>query len=165
MLIPVQTVLLEKVKIAGVKPDIALVFVFVQGWIGGRKRGVLWGVALGGLIDLFSTGVLGLTLVLKGLTGLLAGALGKSFLHLSLQGYVLFFVGISLLHDVTGMLYLHGDLELTSLLMGEALIRAIYNTFLAVGAILVIWEKFDPKGRFDYGGAILSPGRKPGSRK
>ena len=167
LLIPVQTIVLEKVKIAGVKPDIALVFVFVQGWIFGRRQGGLWGAALGGLIDLFSTGILGITLILKGLVGLIAGELGKSFLHLSLQGYVLFFIGISLLHDVAGLVFLHGfDFEeLRFVLTGEILMRAVYNTVLAVIAIVIVWEKFNQKGNFEYGGAILSPGRKPGTRK
>lgn len=167
ILIPVQTVFLEKVKIAGVKPDIALVFVFVQGWIFGRKQGGIWGLALGGLIDLFSTGVLGLALFLKGFVGVIAGGLGKSFLQFSLHSYVLFFVVISLLHDVVGILFLHGlSVEiLKSGLMGEIFMRAIYNTLLAIVAILIIWEKFDQEGKFEYGGAILFPGRKPGTRK
>lgn len=167
MLIPVQSVLLEKVEIAGVKPDIALVFVFVVGWTQGRKVGGLWGIALGGLIDLFSSGVLGLALLLKGVVGLIAGGLGKSFLHLSLQSYVIFFVGLSLLHDLVGIFFLHGFVleDLGAVLTGEILLRAIYNTLLAIIAILIVWEKSNQKESFAYGGTIFSPGRKPGTRK
>ncbi|MFQ5587240.1 MAG: hypothetical protein ACE5F7_00230 [Nitrospiria bacterium] len=166
-IIPIQTVFLEKIQIGGVKPDAALVFVFVQGWVWGAKKGFLWGLALGGMIDLFSTGMIGVTFVMKGLIGVLGGMLGKSFLHLSLQAYVLLFLMVSLLHDIAGVVFLHGLglEELTSLLTGKILIRAIYNTVFAIVAILIVWEKFSRKGTFEYGGAIFSPGRRSGTRR
>lgn len=165
-IIPLQTVFLEKIQIWGVKPDIALVFVFVQGWIWGTRNGLFWGLALGGMIDLFSIGVIGVTFVIKGVIGVIGGVLGKSFLHLSLQAYVTLFLIVSLLHDVAGTLFLHGlgPEELTSLLTGRVLVRAIYNTVLAIGVILIVWEKFNQKGTFEYGGAIFSPGRRSGTR-
>ena len=161
-----QTVFLEKIQIRGVKPDIALVFVFIQGWVDGKKSGFFWGLALGGLIDLFSTGILGPALILKSLVGFIAGVLGKSFLHLSLHGYVFFFLMVSLLHDVSGLFFLHEmSEELSSVLMEEAVIRLIYNLLFSVGAALIIWEKFNRKGTFEYGGTIFSPGRKSGTRE
>ncbi len=166
-IIPLQTVFLEKIQIAGVKPDIALVFIFVQGWVWGKRSGFFWGLVLGGMIDLFSTGIIGPAFVIKGLVGIIAGMLGKSFLHLSLQGYVILFLIISLLHDLSGIVFLYGlgTEELMPLLTGKVLIRAIYNAVIAIAAILIVWEKFDQKGTFEYGGAIFSPGRRTGTRK
>lgn len=167
MIVPIQSVFLEKIKIGGIKPDIALVFIFVQGWVWGKKSGFFWGMVLGGFLDLFSTGTLGIALIIKSIIGALSGILGKSFLHLSLQGYVLLFLGISLLHDISGFFFLHGlgAEEFFSALTGDALIRAIYNTFFAIGAILFVWDRFNQKGTFEYGGTILSPGRRSGTRR
>ncbi|MDC4224944.1 MAG: hypothetical protein MPW15_12125 [Candidatus Manganitrophus sp.] len=65
LLIPVQTLLLEKIQIAGVKPDLALILVYCFSWAKGEIHGLLWGVALGGLIDLFSIGLLGVNFILE----------------------------------------------------------------------------------------------------
>ncbi len=166
-IIPLQTVFLEKIQIGGVKPDMALVFIFVQGWVWGKRSGMGWGFALGGIIDLSTTGTIGMTFLIKGVCGLLGGIMGKSFLHLSLQGYVVLFLFVSLFHDLSGTLLIHGleGQPLFSLFTIEVLIRAIYNTVFAIIAILFVWEKFDQKGKFEYGGAILSPGRRTGTRR
>lgn len=163
-IIPIQTLLLEKVRIAGVKPDLPLVFVFVQGWIWGEKSGLYWGLALGGLVDLFSIGVFGIAFALKGAVGFISGILGKSFLHLSLQAYVVIFLLVSILHDFTGDFFLHGiELEeLWAVRTGDILIRAIYNTLLSAGCIVFIWGKRE-KRIIKYGGTLLSPRRKPGT--
>ena len=163
-IIPIQALLLEKVRFAGVKPDFPLVFVFVQGWVWGEKAGLYWGLALGGLVDLFSIGAFGVSFALKGAVGFLSGILGKSFLHLSLQSYVIIFLLVSILHDFTGSFYVHGiGLEtFRAVRVGEILIRAIYNTLLSLGCILFIWGKRG-NGLGEYGGAIFSSRKKPGT--
>jgi len=164
-IIPIQTTLLENLRVAGVKPDLALVFVFVQGWLRGEKAGLYWGLALGGLTDFFSIGVLGLGFALKGVVGSISGLLGGSFLHLSLQAYVLIFFVLSMLHDVAGHFFLYGfHLEaIQSHRVEDILIRALYNTVLSAGCILFLWGRRE-KGGLEHGRTLLSPGRKPGTR-
>lgn len=160
-IIPLQTILLEKVQIVGIKPDLALVWIFAQGWFWGIKNGLYWGLALGGLLDIFSIGVLGLGLVLKGAVGCVAGALGRSFLHLSLQLHSLIFFFISFLHDISGTLFLHGiEIEtLQTLRIGELLIRALYNTVFGIGLLLLIRSRINNNGEHVYGGSFLSTER------
>jgi len=161
-IIPLQTILLEKFQVFGVKPDLALVIVFVQGWFWGTPIGLYWGMALGGLLDLFSIGTLGLGLVLKTLVGAIAGLFGKSFLHLSTQVYLGIFLLMSLVHDIMGSLILHGfDAEgFQAIQTGDIIIRALYNGILSIAAVLLISNRTNRQEIQSYGGTIFSPGKK-----
>lgn len=158
-ILPVQTILLEKCRVFGVKPDLSLVIVFVQGWFWGTPSGLYWGLALGGLLDLFSMGKLGLGLILKVLVGVIAGFFGKSFLHLSTQVYLALFLIISLIHDLAGNLILHG-FGTEALQTGEIVIRALYNGILSIAAVFLVSNRINRQESQNYGGAIFSPGKK-----
>ncbi len=161
-IIPVQTIFLENFQILGVKPDLALVLVFVQGWFWGAPNGVYWGVALGGLLDLFSVGSIGLGLMLKALVGAIAGLFGKSFLHLSTRVYVAIFLVVSLFHDVAGTLLVHGFSAegFQAISAQEIIIRALYNTVLSMAAVFLIRNRINHQEMQSYGGAVFSPGKK-----
>ncbi len=166
LVVPAQTILFEKMNVFGVKPDIALVIIIFHAWILGMKPGIYWGLALGGLIDLFTVGVLGVGLILKGTVGFVTGILGESFLHLSLQAYIFIFFMVSFIHDIAGFLFLHGFKRggFPSIFIGETFIRALYDALIAVIAVLLLRKKFHQEEGLEYGGAILSPGRKPETR-
>ena len=165
-ILPIQTILLETVRVAGVKPDLPLIFVFLQGWLYGRRAGLCWGLALGGLIDLFSTGLLGASLVLKGVVGFFSGVMGRGFLHLSVPMYAAIFLLVSAAQDVAGNLFVHGiGLEgISALRAGEIAARAVYNALVMVAAVLIMEGRTEQKGVMPYGG-VLSPRRKPGAGK
>ncbi len=161
-IIPVQTIVLERFQIFGVKPDLALVIVFVQGWFWGTPSGLQWGVALGGLLDLFSVGTLGPGFLLKALAGAIAGLFGKSFLHLSTQVYVAISLIMSLLHDIAGTLILHGfgSEGFHAIQTGDIIIRALYNGALSIAAVFLINNRANRQEIQSYGGTIFSPGKK-----
>ncbi len=159
-LIPVQTLLLEKIQVAGIKPDLALVLVYCLSWANGEVHGLLWGVALGGLIDLFSVGLLGVNFILKTTIGFTIGMLGRSFLNLSLLWNVLIFFFISLLHDFIGSLLVEGMREggLFLLLQQEMIGRALYNSLFAMGLLFLFSKRRGEKGLFDHAGVLFSAG-------
>lgn len=160
-IIPVQTILLEKVQIAGVKPDLALVWVFIQGWFWGPMHGLYWGLAFGGLLDFFSIGVLGIGFVLKGFAGFLAGIFGRAFLHLSYQAHLFILLLISFLHDISGTFFLYGigvDGR-GAVRLEEISIRMVYNALIGIGCILFIRKRIKKKGRVAYSGTIFPAGR------
>lgn len=163
---PVQTLIMENMRIGGIKPDLALVLVFVQGWAFGEVNGLFWGVALGSLVDLFSTGILGVNFVLKVSVGFVSGILGKSLLNLAVWVNSFFIFIISVLHDIVGELILHGvnGAELNDAI-GNIMVRALYNSALAMIFFFVFLKKTNAKGSFEYAGALLSPGRKSGFTK
>jgi rod shape-determining protein MreD len=159
-LIPVQTLLLEKIEIGGVKPDLALVLVYCLGWAYGEVQGLLWGVALGGLIDLFSIGLLSVNFILKATIGFTIGMLGRSFLNLSLFWNLLIFFFISLLHDFIGTLLVEGMREggLFLLFQQEMVGRALYSSLFAIGLLFLFSKRKGEKGLFDHAGIVFSAG-------
>jgi cell shape-determining protein MreD len=60
-----------------VRPDLCLIATFLVGFLVGEFDGVMMGIALGFVQDLFSGGDSGLNLITKGLIGLLAGMAGQ----------------------------------------------------------------------------------------
>lgn len=159
-LIPVQTLLLEKIQIAGVRPDLALVLVYCLSWAYGEVQGLLWGVALGGLIDLFSIGLLGVNFILKTTVGFTIGMLGRSFLNLSLLWNISIFFFISLLHDFIGTLLVEGMREggFFPWVQHEMLGRALYNSLFAIGLLFLFSKRRGEKGSFDHAGVLFSAG-------
>jgi rod shape-determining protein MreD len=163
---PIQTLILENLRVAGVKPDLALVLVFVQGWAFGEVNGFFWGLAFGGLVDLFSIGILGTNFVLKAAVGFAAGVLGKSLLNLALWVNSIFIFVISVLHDLLGSWFLHGmNRGEFSDGIGEILTRAGYNSLVAMIFFFIFLKKPNTKGSFEYAGTLFSPGRKSGLTK
>ncbi len=161
--LPIQTLILENMRIGGIKPDLALVLVFVQGWAFGEVNGLFWGLAMGGLVDLFSVGFLGVNFVLKTAVGFISGILGKSLLNLAVWVNSFFIFIISVLHDVVGTFFLHGlhGAEMKAIL-GNNVGRALYNSLFAMIFFFVFLKKTTTKGPFEYAGTLFSPGRKSG---
>jgi rod shape-determining protein MreD len=158
--IPVQTLLLEPLKMGGVKPDLALLLAFMHGWAFGEMNGLFWGLALGGLLDLFSIGFLGINFVLKGIIGLFAGIFGKTLINLPIWGNGLIIFFISYLHDLIGTLLLRGSEEngFTMVIMGRIFVRALYNGLLATVLFYAFLRIKNRGGMSKYAGASSPPG-------
>ncbi|MFQ5597214.1 MAG: hypothetical protein ACE5GK_04110 [Nitrospiria bacterium] len=156
--IPIQTRVLDAVQIWGVKPDLAYVIAFVRGWYWGALSGLYWGLALGGLIDFFSMGVLGVGFIHKGIVGFIAGLLGRSFLHLSYLVHLFIFLLISVLHDLSGTLFVHGFGQdgFEAVRMEAIVIRACYNALLGMVCLRMFRNKINKKGAVAYGRTIFS---------
>ncbi len=122
--------------------------------------GLLWGMALGGLIDLFSIGLLGVNFFLKITVGFTIGVLGRSFLNLSLLWNILIFFFVSLLHDLIGTLLVEGVREggLFFMVRHEMFGRAVYNSLFAIGLLFLFSKRRGEKGSFDHAGVIFSAG-------
>lgn len=77
LLVPVQTTLLPHLSVWNIKPDLGLVAAAFVGLFAGEMEGLLVGLAIGWVLNLFSAGELGLSLLTNGGVGLLAGFLGR----------------------------------------------------------------------------------------
>ncbi len=77
LLVPLQTTLLEHVTVWNIKPDMGLVTAALVGVFAGELEGLLVGLAIGWILNLFSAGELWLSLLTSGGTGVLAGFLGR----------------------------------------------------------------------------------------
>lgn len=83
LMVPLQSVLLPYVNIAGVAPDIALVAACLAGLLGGELQGVLVGLTLGWIMSLFSAIDPVVAMGVKGAVGYVAGFAGRHVVYLS----------------------------------------------------------------------------------
>ena len=77
LLVPLQTTLLPHLSIWNIKPDSGLVAAALVGLFAGELEGLLVGLAIGWILNLFSAGELWLSLLTNGGVGILAGFLGR----------------------------------------------------------------------------------------
>jgi rod shape-determining protein MreD len=97
LVIPIQIVLLDRLSIAGVRPDLALVAVCLIGLYRGEVEAMLAGLALGFAQDLFSGGALWGNLCLKPILGLMAGLASRNLVNLTAVFALVLMLGLSLL--------------------------------------------------------------------
>ena len=141
IVVPVQTTFLDVVSVVGVRPDLCLVAAVLMGLALGRFEGLLVGLALGLVQDFFSAGVLGLNLVTKGVSGLLAGIAGRYVAPIT---PVTAFVVVLALSVVSGLVFLlsgRGGGTATEALYGlysVLLPQAIYDAVLAAVLYLLV---------------------------
>lgn len=76
-LVPAQTTVLSAWKVAGVGPDYCLVVACLVGFFAGELEGLLAGMAIGLMQDLFSAGDQWMNYMTKAFAGLIAGLVGK----------------------------------------------------------------------------------------
>jgi rod shape-determining protein MreD len=97
LVIPIQIVLLDRISIAGIRPDLALVTVCLIGLYRGEMETVLAGLAMGFAQDLFSGGALWGNLCLKPVLGLMAGLARRNLVNLTWAFVLTLMLGLSLL--------------------------------------------------------------------
>ena len=97
LVIPIQIVLLDRISVAGIRPDLALVVVCLIGLYRSEVEAVLAGLALGFAQDLFSGGALWGNLCLKPILGLMAGLASRNLVNLTWAFVLVLMLGLSLL--------------------------------------------------------------------
>ena len=83
LIVPFQIVLLDRISIAGIRPDLALIAVCLIGLYRGEMEALLAGFALGLTQDLFSGGAHWGNLCLKPIIGLIAGLASRNLANLT----------------------------------------------------------------------------------
>jgi rod shape-determining protein MreD len=74
-----QSTLLEEFKVAGVKPDLLLVFVVFWALFHGKREGAKMGFIFGLAEDLFMSKFIGLNILCKMAVGYMVGAMENKF--------------------------------------------------------------------------------------
>ena len=83
LLVPLQVVLVDRISIFDIRPDLALVAVCLIGLYCGEMEALLAGIAIGFSQDLFSGGGQWVNLCLKPILGLIAGLASRNLLNLT----------------------------------------------------------------------------------
>jgi rod shape-determining protein MreD len=95
-----QSTVLFRMEIAGVRPDLLVAFVVYLGWMRGPIAGTAGGFAIGLIQDLDAPGPLGLNALCKSLVGFLVAKAGFRVHRSNLGVRFAFFFLAMLLHDV-----------------------------------------------------------------
>lgn len=82
-IVSIQSVLLPYISLWEVKPDLGFVAVCLIGLFGGELEGLLFGLALGWAMSLFSAQDLLSAAIIKGGSGFVAGLAGRQVAYLS----------------------------------------------------------------------------------
>lgn len=137
-----QSTVMESVAIAGIKPDLVMLLVVLNGFFLGPREGAFLGFAGGIIEDLFSGSYIGLNALSKMAAGYLAGAAGERLYreNILIATIVTFLTSLAGL-TVNYLLLLYLDIHISPLhaLFRVALPGAAYTALLAP---FVFWRIF-----------------------
>ena len=156
LVIPIQIVLLDRISIAGIRPDLALVAVCLIGLYRSEVETVLAGLAMGFAQDLFSGGALWGNLCLKPVLGLMAGLASRNLVNLTWAFVLALMLGLSVLSG--SVMYLLKSLTGSGAnfflaVRGIILPQACYDAVLGLAALKLIrlWKpRRTPLTAFTY---------------
>ena len=156
LVIPIQIVLLDRISIAGIRPDLALVTVCLIGLYRSEVETVLAGLAMGFAQDLFSGGALWGNLCLKPVLGLMAGLASRNLVNLTWAFVLALMLGLSVLSG--SVMYLLKSLTGSGAnfflaVRGIILPQACYDAVLGMAALKLIrlWKpRRTPLTAFTY---------------
>jgi rod shape-determining protein MreD len=138
LIIPVQASLIDSLSLGGIKPDLALVLLYIIGLLTGPTEAALAGMAIGLVQDIGSASFIGFSGLTRGLIGFSAGLLGRRVLDLASRSNSIFVAAFSLLEGIFIAFFLqmfYGSVPVVSLMAGRILPRALYTGVL--GAVLL----------------------------
>ena len=156
LVIPIQIVLLDRISIAGIRPDLALVTVCLIGLYRSEVETVLAGLAMGFAQDLFSGGALWGNLCLKPVLGLMAGLASRNLVNLTWAFVLALMLGLSVLSG--SVMYLLKSLTGSGAnfflaVRGIILPQACYDAILSLATLKLIrlWKpRRTPLTAFTY---------------
>ncbi|WP_447974154.1 rod shape-determining protein MreD [Nitrospira sp. Kam-Ns4a] len=145
-LVPLQTTVLNHVSVLDVRPDLCLIAACLIGFLAGETEGLLMGIALGFVQDLFSAGAWGLNLAEKGAVGFLAGVLWRQMANPTAPAILLAVLGLSLFSGTVFLaaLRIGGDLpDPLFAARAVAVPQALFDGALGAGLywLLMAWRR------------------------
>lgn len=87
-------------NIAGVMPNLFVIFVVFLGLFGGRYMGLISGITIGLLLDLFMGRNVGISAIMLGVIGIIAGFLDKNFSKDSKLTIILMVISTTLVYEL-----------------------------------------------------------------
>ena len=145
LLVPLQTTLLPHLSVWNIKPDLGLVAAAFVGLFAGEMEGLLVGLAIGWVLNLFSAGELWLSLLTNGGVGLFAGFLGR---QVSQVTSISLGVGLLLVSLASGLLAAMNfkNLDMSQMWwMVESIVlpQACFDAAVGAGLYWLLSQRFD----------------------
>ena len=138
LIVPVQAGLMHYFSIVGVKPDLGLIVVCLVGFKMGEREGLIMGVSIGMVLDLFSGGAIGSHLLTKPIMGFISGVIGRTMLDIRMVVFLGTLIGLSLFSGCLVYLFMQvsiGGMSFSQAFRFIILPQAVYDGI--VGAILL----------------------------
>lgn len=122
-------------KIAGVMPNLFVIYVLFIGLYSSKRTGALYGVILGILLDIFIGKRIGITAIMLGVVGIIGGEFDKNFskesritiMIMVAISTIIYEIGIYAINFIT----LHIEPEILSFIQ-ILLIETIYNMLITI---------------------------------
>jgi hypothetical protein len=145
LLVPLQTTLLPHLSVWNIKPDLGLIAAAFVGIFAGELEGLLVGLAIGWVLNMFSAGELWISLLTNGGGGVLAGFLGR---QVSQMTPVTVGVGLLLVALVSGIFAAMNVPHLDASLMWwmiESIVfpQACFDGVVTAGLYWLLSQRFD----------------------
>ncbi len=144
LIIPLQASLLDALSLGGVKPDLALVVLYIIGLLTSPAEAALAGIAIGLVQDIGSASLIGFSGMTRGLEGLVAGLLGSSVLDISSPVIVLFLAAFSIVEGLFITIFLqviYGAVPFLAMMGSRVLPQALYTGILGFFLLQLISRK------------------------
>lgn len=121
--------------IAGIQPNLFVIFILFIGLFAGKKIGLIFGILLGFYIDIVIGRRVGITAIILGLIGLIGEILDKNFSKESRVTIMLMMAGSTVIFElgsyVFNVITLDMNLEIVSFIK-ILLIEVIYNIIIVI---------------------------------
>ena len=121
--------------IAGIKPNLFIIFILFISLFAGRKLGVVFGVTSGIILDLLIGRTIGISGILLGIIAFLGNYFDKNFSKESRFTIMIMIIGCTILYEIIGYIYyifrLNIQFELYSFIK-ILFVEALYNAIIAI---------------------------------
>ena len=121
--------------ISGVMPNVFIIFVLFVGLFAGKSSGTIYGVFIGIILDFLFKTKIGLTSIVLGGIGFLAGVFDKNFSKDSRITIMFMVLGSTVLAEIAlyffNIVFLEGQVEILSFIK-ILIIEVIYNLILTI---------------------------------
>lgn len=140
----VQATLTSALSINNIYPDLCLVLACLAGFLSNEYKGLMIGLTVGLLQDLLTPGGIGLNLLLKGLTGALAGMTTHTVSTVTAAAVAIVTLVLSLGCGLASLIVAYPDIKGSEAFHAISWIlvpQSLYHSFLAAG-IFWLTHKF-----------------------
>lgn len=144
LLVPVQTTLLPHVAIWDIKPDLGLVVAALIGVLASELDGLMVGLAIGWILNLYSAGDLWLNLVTTGGAGLFAGLLARQVAEITPTILAVGVLFLSLAGGLVAVLNMKYATMADTWWMVQFVVvpQACFDTAVGAGLLWVLEQRF-----------------------
>lgn len=122
-------------NIAGIKPNLFIIYILVIGLFLGRKCGFAFGIIFGLLLDFFVGKRIGFNAISLGITGIIGGAIDKSFSKESRITFMIMTIVTTILSEIisyTLQIILIGARQDFSSFMKIVCIESLFNSAMVI---------------------------------